>query len=130
MGKDTARRDTPQRKLVRTILKSCCDHPTAETIYNRLKPRYPELSLGTVYRNLAVLAETGQLRRVTLPGQPERYDDPRVFHGHFHCRRCGKITDLDVPATLPEHIALPGHVTEECQVSLCGLCPNCQEEPV
>ena len=42
----------------------------------------------------------------------------------------GKITDLDVPATLPEHIALPGHVTEECQVSLCGLCPNCQEEPV
>ena len=43
---------------------------------------------------------------------------------------CGKITDLDVPATLPEHIALPGHVTEECQVSLCGLCPNCQEEPV
>ena len=123
-------RNTSQRQLVLELVRSCKIHPTADQVFELAKTRHPTIGRATVYRNLAVLAETGQLRRVTLPGQPERYDDPRVFHGHFHCRRCGSIIDLEIPATLPEHIALPGHRTEECQISLCGLCPNCQEEPV
>jgi len=123
-------RSTSQRRLVLELVRESKVHPTADQVFEMARGKHPTIGRATVYRNLAVLADAGQLRRVTLPGQPERYDDPRVLHGHFHCRRCGVIHDLPLPATLPDRIGLPGHRTEECQVTLSGLCPKCQEEPV
>ena len=123
-------RSTSQRRLVLELVRESKVHPTADQVFEMARGKHPTIGRATVYRNLAVLADAGQLRRVTLPGQPERYDDPRVLHGHFYCRRCGVIHDLPLPATLPDRIGLPGHRTEECQVTLCGLCPKCQEESV
>lgn len=121
-------RNTSQRKLVLQLVRECRTHPTADQVFEMARGKHPTIGRATVYRNLALLADSGQLRRVTLPGQPERYDDPRILHGHFHCRKCGAILDLALPQTLPDRINLPGHRIESCQVSITGLCPRCQEE--
>ena len=123
-------RNTAQRRLVLDLVRNGNLHPTADQVFELARDRHPTIGRATVYRNLSQLAEAGQLRRVTLPGQPERYDDPRIFHGHFHCRRCGAIYDLPLPRNLPERFSLAGCRTEECQVTLSGLCPKCQEDAV
>ena len=75
-------------------LRATTEHPTAEMLYNTLKPEYPELSLGTVYRNLSVLAEEGLVVSVAHVNGQERYDARVEPHTHFICRRCARVIDL------------------------------------
>ena len=123
-------RNTSQRKLVLQLVRECRTHPTADQVFELARGMHPTIGRATVYRNLALLADSGQLRRVTLPGQPERYDDPRILHGHFPGRKGGAIVDLSQPQALPDQINLPAHRIESCQVALTGRCPHCQEEMV
>ena len=98
-------------------------------VYQWLKPVAPNLSLGTVYRNLTLLAEEGVLIRMPFP--VERYDADLSAHPHFRCKGCGRVIDLSLPydeelnaaagAAAPQ-LRIEGHTT-----LFTGLCPDCQK---
>ena len=84
---------TKQNQLVYDIVMSSCDHPTADEVYARAKKSMQSLAFGTVYRNLAKLADEGRIRKVTVPNSAARYDKTLVQHDHIICEDCGSIID-------------------------------------
>jgi len=95
-------RNTRQRGVILDILKESHEHPTAEMIYREARRVLPNISLGTVYRNLNFLRDQGALREIrSSEGGSSRFDGADIPHGHFHCVRCNTL--LDIP--LPEDVA-------------------------
>ena len=95
-------RYSKQRELVMQTVENLCDHPTAEEIYDTAAKECPGLSLGTVYRNLNSLVEAGRVRRVSIPGQADRFDHTLAWHSHLYCTVCGGVTDAEVDEKQPE----------------------------
>ena len=119
-----------KRQAVYELLVSADSHPSAEWIYRSLKPEYPDLSLGTVYRNLKLLEENGAVRSVAVVGGCERYDGRVEPHSHFICMKCGLVKDIslsvDVSQLLGEkHIDGVGDV-ENCSLIFYGSCDECR----
>ena len=85
-----------QREAILAELCSRKDHPTAEDLYLTLKAEMPNLSLGTVYRNLNMLASDGVILKISFEGA-DRYDGNKELHYHFQCLECGCVTDVDMP---------------------------------
>ena len=79
-----------QRESIVNFLASRTDHPTAETIYQNIKKEFPNISLGTVYRNLSLLEEIGEIIKISTGVGPDHYDYNTAPHYHFICRGCGK----------------------------------------
>ncbi len=127
MGNDKARRDTPQRKLVRTILKSCRDHPTAETVYQRARAVNPSIGFGTVYRNLAVLVDDGEVLRLSIPGGADRFDGTVADHGHYFCHVCGEFGDVPAIAAA-QRLAPDGFTVDGILLIATGECRACREK--
>ena len=94
---DVKRNRSRKREAVYNALLKSKVHPTAEMLHERLKKDYPELSLGTVYRNLAVLEEDGMVVSVSHEGGHAHYDARIEPHAHFVCRVCQSVTDLELP---------------------------------
>ena len=86
-----------QREALLRELRSRKDHPTADTLYQELRKEYPRISLGTVYRNLALLCELGEIKKIPCGDGSERYDGFVDPHNHFVCSECGKVIDLTEP---------------------------------
>ncbi|WP_281700340.1 Fur family transcriptional regulator [Cetobacterium somerae] len=86
-----------QRELILNYILNSHEHLTADTIYADLKKDNPELSLGTVYRNLTKLTEIGVIKKVSLPNQVDKFDKNLEPHAHFICDECGSITDINIP---------------------------------
>lgn len=123
-----AKRYSRQRELIYQALRDTKEHPTADMIYQALRPEHPTLSLGTVYRNLNVLSSDGRI--VRMPFSVDRYDGDTSPHPHFVCSRCGRVHDMDLPYDrgLDEAAARTG-----CQVTghtmlFTGLCAQCAKE--
>lgn len=89
-------RHSRQRDMIYDYLISTKEHPSADMVYAHLKPDNPNLSLGTVYRNLKLLEEMGRVKKVTTVQNVERYDACCSDHAHFVCEKCGKVKDLTV----------------------------------
>ncbi len=85
-----------QRDAVYNFLKDRKDHPTADTIYAGVRDEYPNISLGTVYRNLMVLRDTGKIRTVDVGDGVIHFDADTSEHNHFICTRCGRVEDLEM----------------------------------
>ncbi len=123
-----AKRYSRQRELIYQAVCQTKEHPTAEMVYRQLKPDNPNLSLGTVYRNLNLLAEEGVLIRMPFP--VERYDADIHPHSHFRCRVCGKVFDLSMPydddSDARAALAQPGFLVERHDLVFYGLCQNCR----
>jgi Fur family transcriptional regulator, ferric uptake regulator len=123
------RRNTRQRQVVLQELRACRTHPTASELYKRVRHVMPRISLGTVYRNLEILQETGQAIRLTgIEGSEARYDGCADPHLHFQCRQCGRIHDL--VTTLPgvgELLgqSVEGHTVSGYHILLYGTCKDC-----
>ena len=83
-----------KRQAIYELLLSTDSHPSAEWIYNSLKESYPDLSLGTVYRNLKLLESNGSVKPVAVVEGCERYDARMTPHSHFVCRSCGRVLDV------------------------------------
>lgn len=120
-----------QRDAILSYLMSCKNHPTAEAVYENVKKQFPNISLGTVYRNLAQLVELGHVARVPCADGSEHFDGDISPHYHFQCLSCGSIQDLqnfnpDVEQVLNAAASsgfegsIYGH-----QLFFFGLCPNC-----
>ncbi len=89
-------RKSKQRQKILGILKSTKSHPTASWIYDMLKPGFPSLSLGNVYRNLSILAEQGCIQELKFGSTFDRYDGNVNPHYHFICELCGMIKDIEI----------------------------------
>ena len=119
------------REAILKFLSSRYDHPTAEVIYQNLREEFPRISLGTVYRNLTVLAEMGEIQRIQCGDSSEHFDGVTAQHPHFVCKRCFAVTDLHIDDlsflnTLAEGNA-DGKV-EKHQLIFYGKCNKCLNE--
>lgn len=72
------------------------DHPTADTVYANVRKEYPNISLGTVYRNLSLLSERGEIMKISTGDGPDRFDGNPLPHYHFVCKKCGSVIDLEM----------------------------------
>lgn len=124
--KDLGLKLTPQRLAILKLFEGNKNHPSAEDIYNKLKPDFPSLSLATVYNTLEVLTKAGILQEIKIKIDKRNFDPNPESHGHFLCRICDVIYDLDIgtikvrtPATIN------GYLLESLTVNYYGLCPTC-----
>lgn len=85
-----------QREAIKQFLCSTASHPTAETIYKHIRKEYPRISLGTIYRNLALLVSLGEIRKLTDQNGVDHFDADTSPHAHFVCSECSQISDLSV----------------------------------
>ena len=88
-----------QRQAIKDYLDSTKEHPTADTVYSNVKLRFPNISLGTVYRNLNLLTDIGEATKISTADGKDRFDGNPVPHNHFHCVDCGRMVDLDLDMT-------------------------------
>lgn len=86
-----------QREAIIENLRGRYDHPTAEQLYIDLKRSYPKISLGTVYRNLALLESMGDVIKISTNGDSDHYDGNAHNHYHFSCTKCGGVSDVNIP---------------------------------
>lgn len=127
---ENRRNNSVKRQAIYDCLCSTHEHPTAEMIYNSLKPHFPQLSLGTVYRNLNVLAEEGLVIRVCNVDGQERYDATTADHTHFVCRSCHRVLDVNLPDVVTALYAqiqnCMGCEAEGHNLTIQGLCDKCR----
>ena len=121
-----------QRASIKEYLLETHEHPTADTVYLHVKKEFPSISLGTVYRNLNLLADMGDVQKIPTPYGGDRFDGRTDFHYHVICNCCGNVSDLELS---PEHIAeinqlanrhFNGQVNSHFMI-FNGLCPHCLE---
>ncbi len=125
----SARRNTPQRKVLLEELCGLNTHPTASELYEIVRKRLPRISLGTVYRNLEVLHESGQIIKLDLAGHEARFDGMVVPHCHARCTSCGIVRDL--PEIDPRKFETPsaeinGFLIQGFKLEYFGICPGCR----
>lgn len=124
-------RYSKQRELILNTLKNNPVHPTADYIYGILKKENPALSLGTVYRNLKLLADEGIIKRLKGLDNSERFDHHTHNHCHFVCEKCGKVEDFTIPQNIyPQFEGLnkvTGYNVNACDIVLRGVCKNCNK---
>jgi len=118
-----------QREAILNELQSRCDHPTAAQVYEGVRKVIPNISLGTVYRNLAALVESGEILSVSVGDGYEHYDGDKSFHLHLRCKCCGAIIDSRVNDEQLKGIAnLDGFTPESSVCVVYGLCKNCNKQ--
>ena len=119
-----------QRESILECLRGRCDHPTADMVYMSVREEFPKISLGTVYRNLALLVQQGEILHLFCGEGLERYDGCTKPHYHFRCKECGHVLDLTLAPM--EHIdvlagngfdgEIQGHYT-----FFYGICGECKK---
>lgn len=121
-------RYSKQRESLLSVLKSTREHPTAQDIYEMMRERDPKISLGTVYRNLALLTELGEILRIDTEHDSVHYDGFTHQHYHFVCNECKEVSDLAIPP-----LVIDAEVEKEngCSISghtlvFYGKCKNCK----
>lgn len=122
-------RNTIQRALVLEAVRSLHNHPTSSDVYEIVREKHPNISRATVYRNLGVLANRGDVLRVEIPNGADRYDFRNSSHYHATCRVCGGVFDIEMPqldeATLRISDA-HGFAIESHEIIFDGVCAACQ----
>ncbi len=120
-----------KRNAILDFLRHTDQHPSAETIYAQLKHEIPDLSLGTVYRNLTLFKQQGLIQSLGSVNGVERFDGTVVPHVHFICSQCSSIIDLkqlNVPELLCSRAADEVHGTvEQCMLTFYGVCSECSK---
>ena len=124
----TPTRHSSQREAIMEFLKTRKDHPTADVVYQNVKKTFPNISLGTVYRNLTLLSETGSLLRLHVGDGTDHFDADTSNHYHFVCESCHCVDDLPMKSIETiDQIAqerfdgtIRGHV-----IYFYGLCNKC-----
>lgn len=123
-----------QRECIKNYLMSRKDHPTADMVYEAVRQEYPNISLGTVYRNLNFLVEYGDIIKIRCDESCDRFDANTSKHYHFICRNCGRVIDLEmipvdhIDVLAGEHFSgvIEGH--QAFFYGLCEVCKNSQTE--
>ncbi len=123
-------RKTKQREAILEVLRSTTSHPTADWVYQEVRKQMPQVSLGTIYRNLKVLSEHGEIQELCFGSAQAHFDADPDDHYHFVCERCGAIDDLDleVVTKLETKVEEKGYQVNSHRLEFYGLCPACGAE--
>lgn len=118
---------TKQRALILQVIRNNQGHLTAEEIFRQAKLELSSLALGTVYRNLNLMCRDGEIRRLSIPGQPDFFDCNPDLHEHAYCVGCGRLFDITIPGLEP---LLREHCSElvSYQLSVQSVCPDCKNQ--
>ena len=117
---------TKQRQLILEAIRATDSHPTADELFQTVRQKLPTISLATVYRNLNFLADAGEIRKLSMPGMPDRFDWRMSAHDHLVCGGCGRVYDFVLPERLTDRIAkAAGMQVEGYTLVARGLCPAC-----
>jgi len=124
-------RMTHQREVILDELGRSKNHPTADTLYERVKKRLPRISLATVYRNLEILSEAGMIKKLEISGRQKRFDWDLEEHNHIFCVQCRRVDNIELDRD--QHLSLPtdqdlGYQIAGCRVEFFGVCPRCQKK--
>lgn len=124
-------RFSKKREAIYSCLRSTDSHPTADWIHQQLLPSYPDLSLATVYRNLAQMKEAGMIQSVGVVSGQERFDAVVEPHTHFVCTSCHRVQDLQM-VVLPAELVNAAEEASGCKITgtslrFTGLCPRCRK---
>ena len=120
-----------QREAILQCVLSHHDHPTADTIYMEVRENFPNISLGTVYRNLSLLTKIGKIKKISCEDRTDRFDGLARPHSHFICDSCGCLLDLpyypdaSLYGQLNENF--DGKITE-CSIVFRGVCKDCMSK--
>jgi Fur family ferric uptake transcriptional regulator len=120
-----------QRRIILEELQKVKSHPSAQEIYDMVRRRLPRVSLGTVYRNLEILAESGLIRKLESSGAQRRFDSEMGKHYHVRCLRCDRIVDLPFKplGSLENNFSgLTDYLIMGYRLEFVGLCPECQHQ--
>ncbi|AVX19855.1 MAG: Fur family transcriptional regulator [Bacillota bacterium] len=124
-------RMTRQKKIILEVLRSTRSHPTADWIYMEARKQIPNLSLGTVYRNLNQLAEMGEILELNYGSSFSRFDGNPVPHYHLVCENCGRVYDLELPVMHQletSAAAVSGAEIRGHRLEFYGICNHCKRE--
>jgi Fur family transcriptional regulator, peroxide stress response regulator len=124
-------KETRQRELILLILQGTTSHPTADWIYDEARKKMPQISKSTVYRNLGILLERGEITALNLNGTITRYEIKQNPHYHFRCEQCGQVFDLQHPVKedLDRKVeANTGFKVKYHQLEFRGICQECQKQ--
>jgi len=121
-----------QRVAIKDFLMTRKDHPTAEVIYYGVRETIPNISLGTVYRNLAQLHEQGEILKLHLEDGFDHFDADTKPHNHFLCQKCGAVMDLTFHSDQEQSIDQLANQEFDGQITghfiyFQGICSNCSE---
>ena len=122
-------RRSRQREVLFKVLKGTKSHPTADWIYHEVRKTLPRISLGTVYRNLRLLAERGEILELHYGDGQSRFDGTPENHYHFNCQTCGKVYDVEEPLKKDMERDLSkklGFIVNHHRVEFYGICMDCQ----
>ena len=130
MQKERRLRMTRQRQVILEELRATDQHPSADDLYGMVRQKLPRISLGTVYRNLEILTELGEIQTIATAGNLKRFDGIPYNHYHMRCIQCDRLVDapLEVIDSLERALQdktefrILGH-----QLEFTGICPACQD---
>lgn len=125
----TELRNTRQRQVIVEELEKLSSHPTATELFQIVRERLPHISLGTVYRNLEILSESGKINMLQLAGSEKRFDGRTDFHYHMRCLRCGRVEDLPIEPIQAIDDALKNTPELEIlsyRIEFVGVCAHCK----
>lgn len=125
-----ALKHSKQRDMIINFLRSRKDHPTADVVYMNVRQQNPNISLGTVYRNLTLLADLGEIQRLRVGDGVDHFDADTSEHYHFICKDCGSVIDLEMDSiesindVAGRHFG--GHITGHF-IYFYGTCESCMK---
>ncbi len=122
---------TRQRKMILEVLKKNKTHPSADELYEKVRKRLPRISLGTVYRNLEILSELGEIQKLEISGTLKRFDGNPDKHYHIRCINCGRLDDVPIICLDNFESKLSGSTDYQVighRLEFIGFCPVCLEK--
>jgi Fur family transcriptional regulator, ferric uptake regulator len=123
------RRMTSQRRIILEELRRVKTHPTADELYAAARKRLPKISLGTIYRNLEQLAESGEILKLEMCGSQKRFDGSTHDHFHVRCRECGCVADVETsrPVTELDRFHAENFTITGYHMEFMGFCSRCSK---
>lgn len=122
-------RNTIQKQVILNAVRELRNHPTSEEIYNYIKPNFPSISLGTVYRNLNLLSENNDIHKISIIDDAVRFDHITEEHYHFQCDKCKKLYDM--PMEYQKHLDEIAKKESDMEIIrhdivFLGICSSCK----
>ncbi len=121
---------TRQRKLILDIVNNSHTHPTAEQIFFIAKSVMPKIVMATVYNNINALVSEKLIRRVSIHGEPDRYDSVHKIHDHIKCDRCGTVNDVFIGDMLKELSLKTGLALTSVELNMHYICDSCRSNEI
>jgi len=117
-----------QRESIKEYLMSTKEHPTAEVVYQHVREEYPKISLGTVYRNLTLLVDLGQARKISTGDGTDHFDGDTSAHSHYYCKCCHRLMDLEITPSVEQILSASSSglgTVEQASLTFTGICKDC-----